>query len=39
MNLTRLTPKWLGDREDLVSVGGDKSKSDNSWRDTKKENF
>ena len=34
--LERLCPKWLGDREDLIAVGGAKSKDPTSWRDSTK---
>ena len=34
IGLSRHMPKWLGDREDLVAVGGKKSKSAKSWRDS-----
>ena len=33
----RLTPVWLGDRQDLTTVGGRKSKDSRSWWDLKKE--
>ena len=32
--LSRHMPKWLGDREDLTAVGGRKSKSEKSWKDS-----
>ena len=35
--LGRLAPKWKGSREDLISVGGKKSKDEKFWRDTKKD--
>ena len=37
--LARLMPKWLGDREDLITVGGSKSRDPNSWRDSPNEAF
>ena len=37
--LGRLCPKWLGDRADLITVGGAKTKSDESWKDTDHEIF
>jgi len=33
----RLEPRWLGDRQDLTSLGGTKSRNPSSWADTKKE--
>ena len=38
-NLSRISPKWLGDRGDLITVGGSKSKGDASWKDTNKDIF
>ena len=38
-NLLRLKPKWRGKREDLITVGGDKSRSDKSWKDSTKSIF
>ena len=35
--LTRLTPKWLGKRADLIAVGGTKTNDNNSWRDSHKQ--
>ena len=35
--LGRLAPTWNGDRADLVSVGGKKSKDAKSWKDTKRD--
>ena len=32
----RVSPKWLGHREDLIAVGGSKFKGDERWRDTKR---
>ena len=32
--LSRHIPKWLGEREDLTTVGGRKSKSQKSWKDS-----
>ena len=32
--LGRLTPTWLGDRADLVSVGGKKSNDSSNWRNS-----
>ena len=37
IGLGRVSPCWLGNREDLITVGGLKSKSDECWRDTKKD--
>ena len=37
--LTRLCPVWLGDRVDLITVGGKKSKSTKCWRNTNKSVF
>ena len=37
--LGRLCPKWSGDRPDLITVGGSKTKLDSSWIDTKQEIF
>ena len=34
--LMRLTPKWLGKRSDLVSLGGKKTNDDKFWYDTQK---
>lgn len=34
--LQRLSPRWLGKREDLTTVGGSKSKDPKSWKDTNK---
>ena len=39
VGLSRVAPRWLGDREDLISVGGAKSKGEESWKDTRKELF
>ena len=33
-NLIRLCPRWLGNREDLISLGGKETNDDNYWRDT-----
>ena len=35
--LARLAPRWLGDRADLITVGGLKSKCDSSWADSGRE--
>ena len=35
----RLAPKWLGDRPDLITVGGKKSKDPKFWQDSKREIF
>ena len=35
--LLRVAPKYLGDREDLTTVGGKKSRDRLSWADTNKE--
>ena len=35
--LGRLSPVWLGDRHDLTTVGGRKSKDKKSWKDTTKD--
>ena len=35
--LSRLMPTWLGDREDLLAVGGSKSKEESNWSDTSRE--
>ena len=37
IGLGRIMPKWAGKRSDLVSVGGDLSKSDGGWYDTRRE--
>ena len=37
--LGRLAPKWKGEREDLVSVLGKKSKNPKFWTDSNRENF
>ena len=37
IGVRRLAPKWLGNRQDLTSVGGSKSKNPKSWLDTRKE--
>ena len=37
--LSRLTPTWKGDRGDLVSIGGKKSKNSANWRDSKRDIF
>ena len=37
--LSRLCPTWLGSREDLITVGGRKSKSPKSWRDVERTLF
>ena len=37
--LLRLCPKWLGNREDLLSLGGKKTNDKNFWSDTKREIF
>ena len=34
-----MCPKWSGDRPDLITVGGSKTKLDSSWIDTKQEIF
>ena len=39
IGLGRIAPKWLGDRADLLAVGGTKSKGDADWRHTNKEIF
>ena len=33
-SLKKLCPKWLGEREDLIAVGGTKSKENTLWRDS-----
>lgn len=35
--LGRLCPKWKGDRADLVSLGGKKSRNKSNWLDSKRE--
>ena len=35
--LTRVAPVWRGDRDDLLAVGGKKSKDPSSWRDSKRQ--
>ena len=35
----KFCPKWLGDRVDLITVGGDKSREDTMWRDSENEVF
>ena len=35
VGVSRLAPRWLGGRADLVSLGGKKSRDPSSWRDTK----
>ena len=37
--LGRFCPKWLGDRGDLLTVGGDKAKDDSMWKDSNREVF
>ena len=37
--LGRFCPQWLGDRADLIAVGGDKSKEDSMWKDSTCEVF
>ena len=37
--LERFSPRWLGDRGDLLTVGGDKSKDESMWRDSSREVF
>ena len=37
--LSRLCPVWLGDRADLITVGGRKSKSTKSWKNTNRSVF
>ena len=39
VGLKRVSPRWLGDREDLLTVGGVKSKGDECWEDSEKEIF
>ena len=39
MKLIRLCPKWLGKREDLLSVGGKKTNDSNYWKDTDRDIF
>ena len=34
IGLGRIAPRWLDDRDDLITVGGLKSKSDECWKDT-----
>ena len=34
VGLGHLAPKWMGDRSDLLAVGGKKSKGEEGWRDT-----
>ena len=35
--LIRLCPKWKGNRDDLITLGGKKSNDNNYWRDTTKD--
>ena len=37
--LVRLTPKWRGKREDLITIGGDKPRENANWSDSRKEIF
>ena len=37
VGLSRVAPKWTGDRSDLLTVGGSKSNGDAGWRDSQKE--
>ena len=37
IGLKRLNPKWRGKRESLISVGGEKSREDDMWRDSQRE--
>ena len=37
--LSRFCPTYLGDRSDLLTVGGDKAKEDSMWRDSNREVF
>ena len=37
--LSRLVPKWLGEREDLTSVGGAMSRDPKNWKDSPREIF
>ena len=37
--LHRLSPKWLGKREDLITIGGSKSKDPSLWRNSEKTIF
>ena len=37
--LIRLCPRWLGNRDDLITLGGKKSNNNINWRDTKNEIF
>ena len=36
VGLSRVCPKWLGYREDLLAVGGIKSREDKLWKDSEK---
>ena len=37
--LKRHCPTWLGDRGDLITVGGDRPRVDGNWKDSEKEVF
>ena len=37
VGVSRLAPKWRGDRQDLTSLGGSKSRNPSSWSDTKRD--
>ena len=37
--LRRLIPRWVGDRADLITVGGSKPREDKWWKDSTKEIF
>ena len=39
IGLGRIAPKWLGNCDDLLTVGGSKSKGDTDWKDTEREIF
>ena len=37
IGLKRLSPKWRGKRESMITVGGEKSREEEMWRDSLRE--